>query len=231
MSESSVFRRIKSFVRRGGRMTASQQHAYDRLSSQFCLKVDEPISDCNRIFEKPAPLTVEIGFGMGRSLSAQAKEQPEQNFLGIEVHKPGVGALLQAIQAHDLKNVCIIEADAVEVLNAILPAASVDCVQIFFPDPWTKKRHHKRRLIQPGFMNLLVRVLKPGAMVHLATDWTLYAEHMLTIFSSDTRFKNQSPDNTYMPDTTRFETKFELRGKKLGYDIFDLQFVYTNESR
>lgn len=217
-------RRIKSFVKRTGRMTGRQQHAYDTLKDDYCLNISDGMQLPEAVFEKAGPLILEIGFGMGHSLSAQAQANPDTHFIGIEVHTPGVGALLHDILSHALTNIRIYEADAIEVLKTCIPAGSVDTVQIFFPDPWPKTRHHKRRIIQPALLDLLVPLLKLGGVVHMATDWAPYADHMLAVFKADARFENCAPDGAFMPDTNRGETKFELRGKKLGHAIFDLQF-------
>lgn len=218
-------RSIRSFVRRQGRMSQAQQRALTCLWSRYGIefKADAPLN-CQAVFNTSKPLVCEIGFGMGDSLWQQAKAHPEQHFLGIEVHQPGVGALLSALDKHDIDNVRIISHDAVAVMQAI-PDASVDRIQIFFPDPWPKKRHHKRRLIQPEFAELLAQKLSPNGHLHLATDWRDYAEHMLTVLNTIKSLANTSPTNTYSPRPAyRPSSKFERRGVNLGHGIYDLVF-------
>lgn len=208
-------RRIRSFVRRQTRITTAQTRALAELKDKYCL--DPQQLNCSDLLRQP--LTLEIGFGMGDSLVEQAATHPDRNFLGIEVHQPGIGAcMLKAEQQGGLDNLKIIEADAVEVLKTQIPDHSLAGVQIFFPDPWHKKRHHKRRLIQPAFVELLVNKLQPGGTIHVATDWANYAEHIEAVLK---KHPTLEPDQ---PTINRPETKFERRGQRLGHGVWD--FVY-----
>lgn len=177
------------------------------------------------LFAREAPLVLEIGYGMGASLLVMASAEPEKNFLGIEVHTPGVGALLMGIEELALTNVRTLHHDAVEVLTHMLPDASLDRLQLYFPDPWHKTRHHKRRIVQPAFVALLVRKLKPGALLHFATDWQPYAEWMLEVLSAEPALANLSPAGNYVTQPAwRPPTKFEARGERLGHGVWDLLF-------
>lgn len=225
--ESDVHhRKIRSFVRREGRLTPGQRYALEELYEHYGL--DEAAANLNlaELFPKSAPIILEIGFGMGQSLLAQATHHPEQNFLGIEVHRPGVGALLAGAEKAKLNNIRVFCADAVEVLNKHISDNSLAGVQIFFPDPWPKKRHHKRRLVQAEFIALLVKKLQPGGFIHCATDWQNYAEHMLEVLGACPNLQNQSQDHTYCERPAhRPLTKFEQRGLKLGHGVWDLIFI------
>ena len=168
---------------------------------------------------------LEIGFGMGQSLVAMAAAAPEKNFIGVEVHLPGVGRLLHSMEDEGVDNIRVYCHDAVEILNDCIDDASLDTVQIFFPDPWHKKRHHKRRLIQPDFVDLLCRKLKPGGVLHLATDWENYAEQMMEVLSANTQLRNQAGEGEFAPRPDhRPLTKFERRGERLGHGVWDLLF-------
>jgi len=170
------------------------------------------------------PLTVEIGFGMGDSLRQMARDNPDMNFLGIEVHRPGIGKLLHGIAEDQLENLRIVCHDAIEVLRDGLGASSIDRILILFPDPWHKKRHHKRRLIQPDFARLLTSRLRPGGELHLATDWEPYAEHMLEVLEAEPGLENVNGAGEFWQQPLRPETKFERRGEKLGHDVHDLLY-------
>ena len=216
-------RSIRSFVLREGRMTTGQQRAFDELWPRFGLAETATPLDLVNVFSRRAPLTLEIGFGNGEALLAQAQAQPEHYFLGIEVHRPGVGHLLLRLDELGLVNVRVLCADAVTVLRYQLPDAWLDRINIFFPDPWPKKRHHKRRLIQPDFVTLLAKKLKPQGILHLATDWQSYAEHMLVVLSAAKEFNNQH--QVYAPrPAQRPLTKFERRGLRQGHEVWDLLF-------
>ncbi|HET7307085.1 MAG TPA: tRNA (guanosine(46)-N7)-methyltransferase TrmB [Gammaproteobacteria bacterium] len=216
---------IRSFVRREGRLTPAQARALDRLWPRFGLDFAPQPIDLEQIFGRRAPLTLEIGFGNGEALAALAARQRERNFIGIEVHRPGVGRLLNALESDDLDNVRVISHDAVEVIDAMLPVAAVDQLLIYFPDPWPKKRHHKRRLIQPAFVAKLARIVKPGGRLELATDWEDYAVGMLETLNAAEDFVNLAAGATYAPRAAyRPETRFERRGTNLGHRVRDLVF-------
>jgi tRNA (guanine-N7-)-methyltransferase len=216
-------RPIRSYVLRPGRLGPGQERALRELAPRFVLPfVREPL-DPVRVFGRRAPLVVEIGFGMGQATAAIAQAQPETDFLGIEVHEPGVGALLQRIDELGLSNLRLLQHDAVEALTAMVAPASLAAVHVFFPDPWPKKRHWKRRLIQPGFVALLASRLAPGGRLHCATDWQPYAEQMLAVLAAEPLLVNSvaayAPRPAYRP-----ETKFERRGLALGHGVWDLVF-------
>ncbi len=228
MNESSRpahHRPIRSFVVRGGRLTASQQEALDHWWPLYGIDDTHARIDPMVLFGRHAPLTLEIGFGMGQSLVEQAELHPERDFIGIEVHRPGVGKLLREIHERDLHNLRVYCHDATEILDRCVPERSLDTVQVFFPDPWHKKKHHKRRLIQPAFVRQLTTRLKPGGLLHLATDWTHYAEHMMEVLSAEPTLENTAGAGQYAHDTGRPETKFERRGERLGHPVFDLVFA------
>ncbi len=220
-----LLRRIRSFVRRQGRLTKGQQYALDHIWPVMGVEFQpEPIA-IEQVFGREAVTVLEIGFGMGASLVQTASENPQQNFLGIEVHSPGVGACLASAQEVDLKNLRVMCHDAVEVLEKMIPDNSLDRVQLFFPDPWHKARHHKRRIVQVPFVSLVLRKLKVGGVFHMATDWENYAEHMLMVMGGIDGYRNISDDNTYVPrPESRPLTKFELRGQRLGHGVWDLMF-------
>lgn len=218
-------RRIRSFVLRTGRMTEGQKRAYDIHWPSKGLDVDNGMLDLAAEFGRQAPVVLEIGFGMGDSLAAMAAAAPDTDFIGVEVHSPGVGRLMHLIDEQGLTNLRAYCFDAVEVLERCIPDASLSRVQVYFPDPWHKKRHHKRRLIQPAFVQLLRRKLQPGGVVHLATDWQNYAEHMMAVMSSAEGFVNQAGEGQFSPRPDyRPITKFEKRGERLGHGVWDLLF-------
>ncbi len=217
--------RIRSFVVRPGRITEGQRKALEAGMPRFGLALADGELDAVAAFGREAPLVMEIGFGMGQSLVEMAAASPETNFLGIEVHRPGVGRLLHAMMENEIDNIRVYCDDAVLVLEECIAPASLDGVQIFFPDPWHKKRHHKRRLIQPAFVRLLCERLKPGGFLHLATDWENYAEHMLEVLSAEPALENCAGPGRYSPrPDTRPLTKFEQRGQRLGHGVWDLYF-------
>jgi tRNA (guanine-N7-)-methyltransferase len=219
-------RRVRSFVRREGRLTPGQARALAELWPRFGLAADAAI-DFDTVFGRRAPRVLEIGFGNGEAILADASAHPERDFIGIEVHRPGVGRLLLGIEAAGLGNVRVICRDAVEVLGR-LPDASLDEVRIFFPDPWHKKRHHKRRLIQPTFIDVLAPKLGAGGRLHLATDWAPYAEHMLAVMEARGDFANEAGPGRYSPrPPARPQTHFEKRGLALGHAVFDLCYRRT----
>lgn len=218
-------RRIRSFVRRQGRLTKGQQHALDHFWPVMGVEFSEEPLDLPTLFGREAPTTLEIGFGMGASLVTMAQARPEQNFLGIEVHSPGVGACLSSADEAGITNLRVMCHDAVEVLHKMIPDHSLTMVQLFFPDPWHKARHNKRRIVQPPFAELIKSKLKLGGVFHMATDWEPYAQHMLDVMSSMEGYTNLSPDKDYVPrPESRPVTKFEQRGHRLGHGVWDLMF-------
>ena len=223
MPEQKTLRTIRSFVRREGRLTPGQQRAINELWAQFALDEGDDLLDLNQLFNRKAPKVIEIGFGNGASLAEMAKSKPDTDFLGIEVHRPGVGQLLNLIDKNGLSNLRVACTDAVELLKHRIADNSLDRLQLFFPDPWHKKRHHKRRIIQPDFVKLLAKI-KLGGHLHMATDWQHYAEQMLTDFSDNTNFKNCADDKYIPRPDYRPLTKFEHRGQKLGHGIWDLLY-------
>jgi tRNA (guanine-N7-)-methyltransferase len=217
-------RAIKSYVLRAGRMGTGQQRALRDLAPRFVLPFAPTPLDAARVFGRAAPLIVEIGFGMGQATAAIAQARPETDFIGIEVHEPGVGALLQRIDELHLSNLRIVRHDAVEVLTAMIAPASLAGALVFFPDPWPKKRHWKRRLIQPPLVALLASRLAQGATLHCATDWQPYAEQMLEVLSAEPLLVNTAAGYAPRPDY-RPLTKFEQRGLALGHGVWDLVFT------
>lgn len=216
-------RTIKSFVLRAGRVSNRQQQALDHYLKDYELSLDSTPWDLQTAFGREAQTIVEIGFGMGGSLLLMAQQQPELNFIGIEVHRAGIGSLVADLHDHGVNNVRIVTHDAVEVFKNHLIDNSLAGVQIFFPDPWHKKRHHKRRLIQPEFVSLLVKRIKIGGFIHCATDWQDYAEHMHVVLASNPDLVNTQIEGGFSPrPETRPLTKFEQRGKGLGHGVWDL---------
>jgi tRNA (guanine-N7-)-methyltransferase len=216
-------RRIRSFVTRAGRVSTGQRRALDELGPRFVVPYAAVPADWDAIFGRQAPRVLEIGFGMGASTAEIAALRPGDDFIGVEVHEPGVGALLKLIDEQALTNVRIVQHDAVEVIEHMLMPASLDGVHIFFPDPWHKARHHKRRLIQPPFVAQLASRLKPGAYLHCATDWQNYAEQMLEVLSAEPSLVNTAQDYAPRPEY-RPVTKFERRGLRLGHGVWDVVF-------
>ncbi|HET8850543.1 MAG TPA: tRNA (guanosine(46)-N7)-methyltransferase TrmB [Marinobacter sp.] len=222
-------RGVRSFVLRQGRMTEGQKKAYERMWPEYGLTRDAGMIDPREVFGRDNMLNLEIGFGMGKSLAEMAGAAPEQDFIGVEVHLPGVGALLKEVDEHKLENVRVYNIDANDVIDLCLPDACLDRVMVFFPDPWHKKKHQKRRLIQPEFVQRIRHKLRVGGVLHLATDWENYAEHMLEVMNDAEGFANCQPEGGYSPrPDDRPITKFEKRGEKLGHGVWDLLFYRTN---
>jgi tRNA (guanine-N7-)-methyltransferase len=214
---------IRSYVLRQGRLTAAQQRAHEAFLPRFGIPYRDAALDLERAFGRSAPRILEVGFGMGETTAQVAARHPENDYLGIEVHTPGVGSLLKRIAAEGLSNVRVIQHDAVQVVEKMIAPGSLDAVHIFFPDPWPKKRHHKRRLIQPPFVALLASRLKGGACLHVATDWEDYAQQILDVLSAEPTLVNTAPGFAPRPEW-RPRTKFEARGVKLGHRVWDILF-------
>jgi len=218
-------RQIKSFVLRQGKITTGQRNAIDSLGSTYIITYQEQPINLNKYFGNNNPIIIEIGFGMGHATWQIAKQNPHYNYLGIEVHSPGVGSLLMHIEDNQVPNLRIIQHDAVEVLKNMIKNTSIYGFHIYFPDPWPKKRHHKRRIIQEKFVNLLIDKLIPNGYIHLATDWEEYALWMLDILNKEDRLINQSETHDYvLRPEYRPLTKFEQRGINLGHGVWDLIF-------
>ena len=219
-------REIKSFVLRQGRLTAAQQNALQNYWQDYGIDFSEQLLDFKTLFDNDNEVILEIGFGNGESLLQQAINQPQYNFIGIEVHGPGVGHLIHEAHTRDVHNIKVIRHDAVEVLEKQLADASIKQLQLFFPDPWHKKRHHKRRIIKPAFIELVNQKLKPGGCFHMATDWQHYAQQMLEEMDNTEYFRNISGEGNYSGSKgARCETKFERRGKRLGHGVWDLIYA------
>ncbi|WP_304335191.1 tRNA (guanosine(46)-N7)-methyltransferase TrmB [Conchiformibius steedae] len=224
VSEPEHRRSIKSFVLRQGHMTAAQQRAIDENWARLGLDYRAEAVDLNRVFGRDAPKVLEIGFGMGTATAEIARRLPDYDFLAADVHGPGVGNLCKLLVEQDLNNVRVMRHDAVEIVENMLPDNSLHGIHIFFPDPWHKKRHHKRRLIQTPFVAKLLPKLHSGGYIHLATDWEEYALQMLEVLSGFAELKNTAADFAPVP-AYRPETKFEARGKRLGHGVWDLVFT------
>ena len=215
---------IRSFVLRQGRYSPAQQRAVAELMPRYGVPYRAAPLDFARLFGRSAPVVAEIGFGMGETTARIAAENPGTDFLAIEVHAPGVGSLLKQVDAGELANVRIVQHDAVEVLRDMVAADCLAAIHVFFPDPWPKKRHHKRRLLQPAFVELAAERLAPGGLLHVATDWREYAEQALAVLSASARLRNTAQGFAPRP-AHRPETKFERRGVKLGHGVWDLLFI------
>jgi len=223
--EGKYIRKVRSFVKREGRLTKGQAKALEDNWPTMGLNHQDGLLDFTKVFGNDNPVVLEIGFGMGKSLVEMANNAPDTNFIGIEVHRPGVGACLMDASEAGVTNLRVYEHDAVEVLADCIADSSLAKLQLFFPDPWHKKRHHKRRIVQPEFVENLRSKLKIGGVFHMATDWENYAEHMLEVMTAAEKFKNQSETNDYMPrPDDRPLTKFEQRGHRLGHGVWDLMF-------
>lgn len=224
MSEHGYVRTIKSYVVRGGRLTSSQRQAMTELWPKYGLEQKQGMLVRQEIFERSADLVFEVGFGMGDSLIKMAKGNPDQDFIGVDVHPPGIGTLLRQIKENQLSNVRVYQGDATIVLQECIKADELSKIQIFFPDPWHKKKHHKRRLIQPEFVQAMREKLQPGGVMHLATDWENYAEQMMAVMSVAPGFQNSVASREFAHDHSRPSTKFERRGQRLGHGVWDLIF-------
>jgi tRNA (guanine-N7-)-methyltransferase len=219
-------RTIRSFVIRGGRQTVAQERAMAELWPRYGIEFGEQPIDLDQTFGRRAPRMLEIGFGAGEALLAFAQAHPELDCIGVEVHKPGVGHLLLGAENAGLKNLRVICHDAVEVLQQQLAPGAIQLIHIFFPDPWHKKRHHKRRLIQPELVELLARVLAVGGTLRLATDWEHYAMHMRDVIDASPSFSNDAPETGFVARSEeRPLTRFERRGHRLGHGVWDLSYT------
>ena len=218
-------RAIKSFVMRSGRMTEGQQRGLDLGWPKYGLEPGAGLQDFDQLFGRHARRTLEIGFGMGQATLEMAAAAADEDFIGVEVHRPGVGALLNGMLTQNLSNIRVYSADAIEVLRDCVADASLDRLLLFFPDPWHKSRHHKRRIVQPAWAQLVRQKLKVGGVLHMATDWEAYAEHMLEVMNGEPGYRNLAEDGRYVPrPAERPVTKFERRGERLGHGVWDLKF-------
>ena len=225
MTESDNRRPIRSYVLRTGRMTPGQQRAFEQNWERWGLEYGDGTLDFDATFGRTGPRVLEIGFGMGQSLVTMAAAASASNFVGIEVHRPGVGSLLRGMAEQGVNNIRVYCHDAVEVLRDCIPPDSLDTVQVFFPDPWHKKKHNKRRLIQAPLVARLATRLKADGILHLATDWEHYAEQMMAVLSADTSLVNECGQGQFAPRPEhRPLTKFERRGERLGHGVWDLVF-------
>ena len=228
LTKDAVLRTVHTFVLRAGRMTDAQKKAYETLSARWCIPFNEFPLNFIDVFDNVNPVTIEIGFGMGAATAIIAQNNPEKNYLGLEVHRPGVGRLLNEIEAKNLNNLYIIEHDAIEVLEKMIPDESVSAFHIFFPDPWPKKKHHKRRLVQRPRTEILAKKLAPGGYIYMATDWEPYAEFALEELTLTEGLKNKydgyAPHQEWRP-----ETKFENKGLKADRNICELFFEKIEE--
>jgi tRNA (guanine-N7-)-methyltransferase len=224
--DTKSLRSIRSFVRRESRITPAQLRALGELWPRYGIPEGQAPLDWPSVFGRRAPVILEIGFGNGEALAAAAAAHPENNYLGIEVHRPGVGSLLRRIEAGTLSNVRVLLGDASEILAQRIPDASLAAVHLFFPDPWPKKRHHKRRLVQPEFAALVARKLEAGGYFHLATDWPAYAEHMAAVLSRTEGLVDASGEGRFQElVAARLSTRFEQRGRRLGHEVRDLVYL------
>ena len=222
---SRPHRAIKSFVMRAGRKTDGQQRGLDQGWPKFGLEASAGLQDFDQVFGRSAPRTFEIGFGMGQATLEMAAAAADEDFIGVEVHSPGVGALLNGMLTQNLSNIRVYSCDAIEVLRDCVADASLDRLLLFFPDPWHKSRHHKRRIVQPAWAQLVRQKLKVGGVLHMATDWEAYAEHMLEVMNAQPGYRNLAEDGCYVPrPAERPVTKFERRGERLGHGVWDLKF-------
>jgi tRNA (guanine-N7-)-methyltransferase len=227
MTEVKYLRKIQSFVRRSGRISKAQSIGLNELWHNYGVDLNEKKLDFNKLFLSKNNVTLEVGFGNGDSLLEMAIDQPNQNFLGVEVYEAGVGRLINEANKNKLSNLKIIKDDAVEVLTNNILDNSISHFQLFFPDPWHKKKHHKRRIVQISFLDLLSNKLKKDGIVHIATDWENYAEHIMELLESHSHFKNCAGDHMYsLRPKNRPLTKFENRGQKLGHGVWDI--IFTN---
>ena len=224
--EERHMRPIKSFVMRAGRMTEGQQRGLEQGLPVFGLELADGLRDFDQVFGRSAPRTFEIGFGMGHSTLLMAAAAPEQDFIGVEVHRPGVGALLNGALAQNLRNIRVYTCDAIEVLRDCVADASLDRVLLYFPDPWHKARHSKRRIVKAEFAELVRQKLKVGCVLHMATDWEPYAQYMLEVMQVAPGYRNLAADGRCVErPSERPVTKFERRGERLGHGVWDLKFA------
>ena len=224
MTEAKSLRQIRSFVRREGRLTPGQARALAELWPRYGIEASEAALDFSAVYGRTAPVILEIGFGNGEALIESATRHPENDYLGIEVHRPGVGRLLRRLHETGLANVRVMRVDAQDVLARNIPDDALAAVHLYFPDPWPKKRHHKRRLVQAEFVALVARKLQRGGRFRLATDWQDYAAHMLAVLSQEKLLENLAGSGYAPRPDERPETKFERRGKALGHGVWDLAF-------
>lgn len=219
-------RRVRSFVRRNSRMTTAQHDAFEKNRARFVLDVEQGVINFSHVFQREAPRVLEIGFGSGTSLLAAALLHPDHDFIGIETYLPGIGTLLLEMETKHVTNIRLYYADAVDVLKQCIPDNSLDIVQIFFPDPWPKRRHHKRRLIQTDFISLIVLKLKSNGTLHLATDWQDYAKQIMNVLTSEEKLINLAGMNNFATRSMQRPviTKFEQRGEYSGHEIYEFQF-------
>ena len=221
----TVRRTIKSFILRQGRLTHGQQRALDEQWPVFGIEYEASLLDFETLFGNTNPVILEIGFGNGESLLQMAAENPDQNFIGIEVHRPGVGHLLHLIHEQGIQNLRVMNHDAIDILQNQIPEHSLTRVQLYFPDPWHKKKHNKRRIVQAAFLDTLSRLLRTDGKIHFATDWEHYAKHMMLTLEYHDDFENDDGTNQYSPKPDyRPITKFEKRGQRLGHGVWDLIF-------
>jgi len=219
-------RPIRSFVRRQGRMTPGQSAAFEKYWQKYGLELHDEKLEFDRVFERAAPTILEIGIGMGEALLQLAADNPQNNYIGIDVHKPGIGAVLMGIEKNNLKNIRLFNHDAIEILNQRIANESLTGIHLFFPDPWHKKRHHKRRIVNDNFAQLLRCKLKIDGYIHIATDWENYAEQMMTVMTDAAGFINSAGKSQFIPrPETRPSTRFEHRGERLGHGVWDLMFI------
>ena len=225
MTEVKYLRKIQSFVKRSGRLSKAQSTGLNELWGDYGVNINEKILNFDELFLNKNDITLEVGFGNGDSLLEMAIQQPDQNFLGIEVYEAGVGRLINEASKNNLSNLKIIKEDAVEILTNNISDNSLSCFQLFFPDPWHKKKHHKRRIVQTSFLDRLSKKLKNNGIAHIATDWENYAEHIMDTLESHPHFKNCAGDHIYsVRPKNRPLTKFENRGQKLGHGVWDIIF-------
>lgn len=223
-------RTIKSFILRQGRLTQGQQRALDEQWPVFGINYEASPIDLAACFGNDNPVVLEIGFGNGESLAQMAAENPDQNFIGIEVHRPGVGHLLHLIQEQGIENLRVMNHDAIDILHNQIPEHSLSRVQLYFPDPWHKKKHNKRRIVQPAFLDTLAKLLNDSGQIHFATDWEHYAKHMMKTLEAHPLFENTLDENQFSPRPDyRPVTKFERRGHRLGHGVWDLIFNVCNK--
>lgn len=219
---------IRSFVIRAGRMTEGQRRAFEEYWPTYGLSLFDGPQDFDQIFGRKAPRVLEVGFGMGDSLLAMAQAEPDKDFIGIEVHTPGVGRLVNSAGLAGVKNLRVYMADANDVLEDCITESSIDRFQLFFPDPWHKKKHNKRRIVNSAFIQTVASKLRPAGICHMATDWEPYAEHMMEVLSLATSFENTQSEFLFSPRPEyRPTTKFEKRGDRLGHGVWDLLFAKT----